>query len=622
MVDFTSLNDAYGAEADVSNNMLTEVLRQTGGATGSWENAPAPSEVQTPLTSVYPDTSELLRKTALDAALVGLASGIAPPADAAPRDPLAADKNGWNRPKTGKVDTEGSVQRINARAKVEGTGVTATRDANGQVSITNLSPTGGANNANVIGRQVAAGPLGMTEALKQLRLATTVADAQVMMDSIRQTAVAEQASLAKTALSFASNKLGIPGMEQQLAQAEMADKADPEYYPGIGDSPITKGVRAQLQALRGQAAGQADEFLATNMASGTIKNTLIAAQEAMTAVKVKEQRKETLTDNTELRRQDKREAQEQNAADVLESMNAKDLGMLKILNPSLQNDNQIAMAKAVQELAKPAGASKLAAIKAASQTGGQELIALAAENNADAKTLLLHAEKQKNPLADSDETERKLRRIQQFALDPNFVKKSAQAKFGNINSPEAKEYVASMNTKTAAGSTDAKTKSMLHKEKLFLAIDMERQQATNNFIADTTKWGAIDPVWLQAVVETQKARGSASFSDVMTTYIGSSTGMEAQKKLSALSAIVSERAAAQASSVFGQPEPSLIQKMITDKAKSVGIGSAITAMLGGLSKDAPSFATMLAGPFLPRAINSLLDSTGVKVDPVTGKPLQ
>ncbi len=134
---------------------------------------------------------------------------------------------------------------------------------------------------------------------------------------------------------------------------------------------------------------------------------------------------------------------------------------------------------------------------------------------------------------------------------------------------------------------------------------------------------------MAAVTATMQSRGSASFEDVMTTYVGSSTGIEAQQKLMAVSAIATERTAAQANSIFGKPEVSTIQRMITNKARNVGIGSAITSMIGDSLK--PAFANPLqfapgVGPAFGAVagakslVNPYLKNQTVQVDPATGRP--
>jgi len=67
---------------------------------------------------------------------------------------------------------------------------------------------------------------------------------------------AYQANVNRRAVEVASRDAGVPTLERQLAEAERADRADHLWTPEIGDSEITKGIRAQLNEARAAASQQ------------------------------------------------------------------------------------------------------------------------------------------------------------------------------------------------------------------------------------------------------------------------------------------------------------------------------------------------------------------------------
>ncbi|WCD44277.1 hypothetical protein Tiera_021 [Polaromonas phage Tiera] len=597
---------------------LSELLANIG-ADPAKQVTNAPVTVDTPSTSSNPDLVAILQEEAAK----GLVAPAMAPAGSTPAAPAKKGPLPDPRDMSKVGDTKGGAARVNSRTAE--TGVSATTDNKGQVSLTNLGPATGSAEAVSGQTYKVNGNIGILQATEQLRKAPDMQTAEGILASIRSTAATEQARIGQEALSFASKKVGVPGLEAQLRQAEMADQADPKWYPGIGDSRITQEIRSQLNVARGQAITESEVYLKTNLSSGALKASLLNAEAAYNTVKGTAGRKEALQDNLDMRSAMKREEKEANSQDVLDATSPADIGFLKVLNPSLKNDSPIALAKAVMQLNSPAGASRMAAIKAASQPDGTDLLGLAMENNADAKTLLLAVEQSKNPLMDPAVISQKLDKVRQLASSKDFDSMVAKQLHPNDKKAQ-KEYVAAQAGKNLAGASTKEEKALAYKQKIGTAIQMVRQDATNEFVTNLSKWATTDPTWNDAVIKTQQAQGKTDFQSVMAEYVGSSTGVEALQKLQAVSAIASEATARQANSVFGKPEVAVLQRMISEKAKNIGIGQTIQNALSGIFSNVTQTGVISAvSPGMGLAVravsNPFWDSFKVKTDPVTGSPL-
>lgn len=630
----------------------------TRGVTGSWEE---PASVATPMTTAQPELSTLLAQIAQEQGNKGIASplstevpdlngsfdavqalvtdlmknnsafresvGYKDPAKAKVADPLAAGPDGWNLPKTGVVNTTGASQRINARTGE--TGVTATTDANGRTVLSNMGP--GNMSANLqsahatfdVGRQSGKNPLQMDSLIAQLRGVSSTAEASVIMDSIRATVTSEQTKINAQAFTFASNKLGIPSMEQTLRDSEINDKASPSWFQGIGDSPGTKSIRTQLQILRNQAGEQANEFLQTNLASGMLKNSLLAAGEELRRIDSKEKRTEGIADRITLGKEARAQEKADEAAAVIMTLPPSYAAHLKVLNPNLRNDpesaiTQAAFAKEVKNLTKDGGKNpRMAAIKAAAQESGNELIGLSVEGNLDAKTLLRSAELLKNPSLKDEAFDAKIRSITKMADSNEFVKTYIDDKYkpSERNSEAARADTMRLNAAKQTGTTEEKATA--RRERIGIAISLARKNATGEYMKDLSSWGSNDTAFRTAYTETLQKRGTADFATVMETYMGASTGPDALQKGFALTAIANEAFARAGGSVFGRPDSSAALKMISDKVRHTGIGSSLAELM---SKAASAIPGVMLYNSMTDMAKPLRDKFTVTIDPTTGLP--
>lgn len=524
-----------------------------------------------------------------------------------PADPLAADRNGFNLPKTNKANTLGAEQRINARAQAERTGVTATKDANGQLIISNMDAA--LSSFDPAG-QNGKSPLTMSSLLTQLRGASNATEAAPIMDNIRATVAAEQAKINAEAMQFAANKLGIPKFEKELQQAELLDRNDPAWFLGIGDSKNTSQIRQQLGILRGQAKQQAELFLETNLSSGMLKAQALGASEELKRIDKAEGKKDNLVARTEDYFFRKKELAEEKAITLLAQASPLEISALKLLNPSLANSDSISVGRAIEDLNKPVNAGKVAAIKAYGDESGNSLIGLSVMGNADAKTLLFKKEQNNNPAFSEVDFNAKMAEITTLADSKEFAATAAKARFnGSTTSPEARKFIQEQTLAKTSG--DAKDKAMARQQRIADAIQITRKGATDRFLGDVRNWKSLDPEFNSAMVAAQQQRGKTDLSTVLDIYIGSDTGMKAAQKILAFNEVARAAFDTQANSLFGRADFSYAQKMLANKTKTLSVGYA-----------ASSFGTggMIEGD-MGKQIYDFFKKPAIPIDQATGLPL-
>lgn len=535
-----------------------------------------------------------------------------------PGDPLAADRNGYNLPKTGKVNTLGAEQRINARAQAEGTGVTATKDKNGNLILSNLNPPVMlGNNSNPMS-QTAGLDLGINNLLTQLRAAPTAAEGNVIMDNIRATVASENARLNKEAFDFATNKLDIPTLQQWLVQSEANDRASYGWFPGIGDSPGTAKIRATVQSLQGQASQQAEQYLSSSLSSGMLKSQMASAQEQFKQLEAQG----TRTDRLEEQRGYLQMQKDMENDALAAQLSPEDKMNLQILNPGIRELDQSTpegkrtMATVTKAAMKDKG--RLEALKAAS-VGGEALLTTALEGNADAATILRVKEKEANPNMTDEIFDVKMKRIMLNAASPNLAETYVKATFANPKSEEAKAEMQRLNLMKITGD-----KEMMKKANIVYAIELERKAATSNFLNKADSWAPQDPLYQEAVAAARK-RGVTDFDTIMNLYVGSSTGDEAGQKLWKLNEYAQNALIGQRASIFGMPDGSATKAMVARKSKDIGFSQTLAR---GVMHTA-DFINLLGDNLTPigpikgfmKGVQGIWNSGDVAADPATGLPL-
>lgn len=479
-------------------------------------------------------------------------------------NPLAADENGHNLTKTGQVNTTGAVERINAASPKWHPGVVATKDKNGQVSISNSTASSSASPIQTMPNISS----DMFSAISRLKTTTDGDVARGLLSDIRESAAQRSSSLMSEAMNFASNKLGVPTLEMQLKEAEAADKADSAWYPGIGDSPITAHIRTALLTTRSSVDNEAKNYLSSNTSYASMAAALKTAEEEAKRIDKLTTRTDNIADTLSLRRQDKNDAIVAAAQDTMNAMSPTQLARMSLLNPTL-TDPTLTPDEAIKAKAKTI-VSASPARKEALLAPDQDLPILAMENNQDALTLTMAMEKTSNPRATDGEIHAKLQAVIDLTKNPTQMNKSIiQARFGTLTTPEAKSSLQDLNAKTTG--FDGTDKKLARKDRLNYALSLYKQGATDRFASDASNWGTTDPTMQAAIDSSFKTTGNRSLENVLAAFVGDSMDTAALTKAFAFSKILEGSVNSGAKSLFGMPDSMALTAQVIRSLRTKGL---------------------------------------------------
>jgi len=573
-------------------------------------------------------------------------------------------------------NTKGGVARINENTKVHG--VTAYRGKDGKAVLTNEriieapTPAGAdkyyneaefqAANPLVNGKYPLRGasqpaiikpvdtPAGLFTILSKLKGSTDLPTATSLYESFQQTVVEQKTKIEQDAVKFAEQRIGIQQLERKLMEAEAADKADPMYYPGIGDSKITQALRNELNVARGVALNEAKTLLSTNQ---TYKSLAVTESTAANEYK----RIQTLADKRETQRlQDEnsasewtRRAQERdtirdenNRAKLeqeAEQVSGKMLARISLLHQAdfagLEAGSINAKVKALSLVKN----NKNKDFNEAVSADDAALPVLALKGNKYATSLVL-AEESAATGQSEEETANMIKALQKKMQEPDFANKVITRRYANVTDPEAR--------KRAIGEAQA---TLLAPDRI-KATDMRAQMAleemelikTNNFIANVGTWKSLDPELNAAIDKARKVAGRPDVESVLVAYLGDAEGPERAAKGSQflnLARIATDR---HAKSLFGKPDTGTINAIVVQHMRDSGFFGRWLNKLGnlpvnmdtvagaGVALGAGALATVSApvgiaaaaagGAFLGgRALAKTLGKPNPTfIDPATGKP--
>jgi len=451
-------------------------------------------------------------------------------------------------------------------------GVKATQGADGKVTLTNV----GVQPSSPSGSVTASMPNISNDLFASINQLKTTSDPDIargLLGNIRESAAQKSSALMTEAMNFASSKLGVPFLETQLREAEVADRADPEWYPGIGDSPITAKIRATLLTTRSSVDNEAKNYLATNTSFASMNAALKTAEEEAKRIDVIGQRKDLLTDRNIERQAIKDEEAISKATAIKNTLSPEELKRITVLNPTLANiadpkDSARSFAETVER------ADKNPAMRAALGATDQDLPLLAMENNPFATTLTIAKEQELNPSASKDEIETRLMKIASASGSPAFIDAAVKTKFGTkFNSPEAKAYKAEL--ASSGLGLDAAGKKLQRAQKYAMALDMYKAEATDRFASDTASWGIQDPEFLVAQEKAFKVTGRRDMESVLTAYMESTDPTISLQKVAAFKLLATGAAGKTAKSLFGTPDSLALDAMIINATRTNGLWEAI-----------------------------------------------
>ena len=451
-------------------------------------------------------------------------------------------------------------------------GVKATQDASGRVTLTNVGvpegtylKPGGAGSPSMPNVSN-----DMFSAIASLKGTNDPDVARGFLSNIRESAAQRMASIQTEAMNFASAKLGVPVLESQLREAEAADRADPMWYAGIGDSPITQKIRSALLVTRGSVDNEAKNYLAGNTSFASMGAALKTAEEEARRIEKLADRKANREDNASIRAAAKDDQQMEEATAIKASFSPEEQRRLHVLNPAIaQEKDEKGVLLGFAAAAKRA--DKNPAMRDALAATDNDLPVLAMQDNPHATVLTIAKEQELNPSARKEEIEATLMIIARNADSPSFVAKAVNKKFGpdKANSDEAKALKNDLSVSSVGLGESGK--KLQKAQKYALALDLYRAEATDRFLGDTGSWRVNDSEFAEAQAEAVKVTGKADMSSVLTAYMKAGNPKEGLLRLNTFRMIAMSAASMNTKSLFGTPDTVLLDATIAGAARQAKV---------------------------------------------------
>ena len=594
---------AADAETQRIYAMLTDPSNQGGGAGrggqggASFEESPA----QAPTEAIGP-TGDMLS---------ALAASFAPPSTASSKAPAPLKSDG-SKDIYGVNAAEGG-NRVNKNTDLFG--VKATQDASGRVTLTNVGvPAGsyGKPTPSVASLPTVSNDLHAT--INTLRGTTDPDVARGLLSNIRETAAQQIASIQGEAMKFAANKLGVPFLETQLREAELADRNDPQWYPGIGDSPATAKIRQALLVTRGSVDNEAKNYLQGNTTFASLNAALTNSVEEAERIEKLGDRRANLLDNLTLRS----EIKKQEAVSKAEAFNAGATPEMKnriiALNPSIaaakdDSARSMAMVEAIER------ADSNPAMRDAINATDQDLPILAMEENPHATALVI-AKETGRPGANKTRAQVEVE-LQKVAstIGPGMIDKILRNKYG-VSYVDNKAAQAEKATMVAAGlNLEAKGKAMKRQQDLSMALELYRADATTRMMSDVSQWPVIDPDFHKAVEAARKVTQKTSIDEVLAEYMKITPSEGLLGRVQNIQAVALKEAEKYKGSLFGAPDSVLIQGEIAARLRSMNVWEKIRK--AEMQASFPALGTIpLLGAMFSGALNEA--AADPLIDPATG----
>jgi len=571
--------------------------------------------------------------------------------------------NAQGMPLVNNVSGPSSI-KLNVAAVNENTadtGVVGYRDSKGQANFTNVARdpatnkevklgqgTVPANDSPVLGQpnEMAGQPApintpnGINSILASLASVQDAGAARGLFSSFQEAAAKEQVRLQTEALTFAQQKIGIPGLEKNLAQVEATDKASIGWYPGIGDSPVTQKARTELNLARGYADTEAKRLLENNLSYKLLAKNVVQAEKEMqrvqAAITKKEQledRKSQLADNRTLQNDEWNRRKEYQEAQEAESISATQLARIQFFSAQ----DFVGEANPRVKAYKLLKGNKDKEFQAAVNAADGELPVMALRGNGYAETLVLSEESKKTGMPQA-QVKAQLDAMRKVMSDPKFEETVINQRFKSEK--DGKTLAATEKGRLQAMKLNPTEKEKFTEEKARMAFEWMQQKKTQTYINDTTSWNSIDPVFKAAQDKALKTTGSTDLNSTLVAYLGDLTGPERLQKLGEFEAIARSAAKRHEGSMFGMPDYRAAGKMIAAYGVEEGIFKKWLAAMGAKSFNAQT-GLLIGGPQMAsvgalwdlsdkispsRAIRTAFEPNGIfapdktAINPLTNKP--
>lgn len=523
--------------------------------------------------------------------------------------------------------TNAGIQRVNANSG--DTGVVGFKDAKGQASFTNQSRD--ASTGAVIGPTQNAPklpegnpasvntPTSVGTFLNSIRSAKSYAEAQAAYEAFTNASTIELTKIQKQALTFGDNKIGVPALEQRLRETEATDKLSIGYYPGIGDSPVTAKMRAELNAARGIAQHEANNFLSTNVGAKLLQNAVTQAANELKLWERKDAatfaREQQSFARSDAKAEDRLYKEEVAADQITATM----LNRARILDP---NEFANSTNEKLSAFRITAGRKNNKEYLMAIEAEDAALPILAFMGNAYAKTLVLKSEAFKTGRSE-DAVKADMDKVVKLSISPTLPAQWATVQKMDPNQSKA------MLSELKQLELSPDKKDAVSQRKVMMALDVVAATKTQKFLTDLTSWDSIDISLRTAIAQSQKVSGNASFDNVLTAFVGDKTGVEAQQKLKEFQGLMLSAADKHKESVFRMPDYNQGNAILNNWTIRSGIFSKLMLQKLPNPLNSTEEAAMF-GPFglslkglydAGNALETLVPTKNVKAtDPTTGRP--
>jgi hypothetical protein len=150
-----------------------------------------------------------------------------------------------------------------------------------------------------------------------------------------------------------------------------------------------------------------------------------------------------------------------------------------------------------------------------------------------------------------------------------------------------------------------------------MALEVIKARKTQKFVSDVSSWGSVDSGIQLALANSRKVTASADIENVLTAFVGDSSGKERANKIVQFGTIMKEAAYKQQNSVFGMPEWRAAETVINQWATR-GLISRMTKSVGDMDMRAiMPFKELSFG--MEALVNYANKPTDAEIDPRTGR---
>lgn len=322
--------------------------------------------------------------------------------------------------------------------------------------------------------------------------------------------------------------------------------------------------------------------------------SLAASEQQVNAIMQNKNRlltsQETMKERDRIRDENKKDALLQQGA----SLDATKRERLIAIMPGLRApdgttaDDKVAVA--YQTLVK-SDKSAVAALDA----GDEDLPMLAMTGNGTAMKILIGKERQNNPAATPESVQSEFQKVKQLAKSKDFV--DQKLAFEGIKAEDAKKNAKAerMRISNAKGTEAVR----LEQEDLKVAWQMYRAKSTSKMLDNVASWNV--PELSDSVQAASKLTNGTKIEDVLTAYMGPSTGTEAIQKIQKFYSFIEQGAGQSKGSIFGQPNVIAIKAAVYNKAREMGVMKDRNQLAAWISRQ---YAANKNKPFADTMINT------------------